>query len=495
MAVSESFRAVRWIRTLNLVLQAVLFLSLFAGLNYLASRHAWRFDLTRQRKFSLSAETLSYIKNLQRPVHIVISLGDENESPEVRGLIDEYITAAAAEPEKPGRITRESLDVYQNRRRAEELGLDQPNVLLLLSGDNRHAIPINDLYQIKNQQRVAFQGEQVLTSAILDVASESRQKIYFLVGHGELRPEDTDANRGLSTLRDQLRVRNFTVDAIDLSVTRRIPTDASLLIAVAPQSRYTAAEQELLRQYLNARAGRLLLFLNPRTSTGALGLENLLLDDWGVLVNDDVICDTGPENIADNNDLLIWAFLPHPITESLINYKMKLRFSDTRSVMPDPGRSANSGLNTVTLAATSTTAWGERDYRSRNKPEFNRGIDTAPLRGMDPPDRLGVVVASERVRVRSDLPFSVPGGRVVVFGNADFVANSRIDNASLMVALNAVNWSVDRDRQLNVPARPIERFQLSLSAAEFQRLRYALLLAVPGGTLLLGLLVYWTRRT
>ncbi|HVS54482.1 MAG TPA: GldG family protein [Opitutaceae bacterium] len=488
---SESFRTVRWLRTLNLVLQAVLFLTLFGGLNYLASKHAWRFDLTRQRKFSLSPETLSYVRDLRRPVHIVVSLSEENDSPEVRGLVDEYVAATA---DLPGRITKEILDVYQNRRRAEELGLDQPDVLVLIAGQNRQAIPVNELYEIKNQQRVAFRGEQALTSAILDVSSEARQKIYFLVGHGELRPEDTDANRGLSTLRVQLEVRNFTVEAIDLAVTHRVPADASLLVAAGPQSRYTPAEQELLRQYLNTKAGRFLLFLNPRISASSLGLENLLLDDWGILVNDDVICDTGAENITENGDLFIWAFLPHPITNALINYKMKLRLGDTRSVMPDPGRSLGNGLNTVTVAATSTTAWGERDY-TRPPFVFNRGIDTAPLRGMDPPDRLGVIVASERVRVRADLPFSVPGGRVVVFGNADFIANGRIENSSLLVALNAVNWSVDRDRQLSVPARPIERFHLSLSAGEFQRLRYALLLAVPGSTLLLGLLVYWTRRT
>jgi hypothetical protein len=41
----------------------------------------------------------------------------------------------------------------------------------------------------------------------------------------------------------------------------------------------------------------------------------------------------------------------------------------------------------------------------------------------------------------------------------------------------------------------VERFQLTLSAADFSRLRYTLLLALPGAALLLGLLVYWTRRT
>ena len=49
----ESFRAARWLRTFNLVLQAVLFLTFFLGLNYLARHHAadLRFDLTRDRRY------------------------------------------------------------------------------------------------------------------------------------------------------------------------------------------------------------------------------------------------------------------------------------------------------------------------------------------------------------------------------------------------------------------------------------------------------------
>src|SRR5258708_34817092 len=90
MAVFESFRAVRWLRTINLVLQAVLFLTFFGGLNYVARNYAWRFDLTRRRKFSLSPETLSYIKTLRRPIHIVVSLSEETDNPEARRLLHEY---------------------------------------------------------------------------------------------------------------------------------------------------------------------------------------------------------------------------------------------------------------------------------------------------------------------------------------------------------------------------------------------------------------------
>lgn len=487
----DSFRTARWIRTLNLVLQAVLFLTLIGGINYLAGNHDWgRFDLTRQRKFSLSAETLSYVKSLPRPVHIVVTMSADDPNPEIRGLLDEYSYASAANP--AGRITTEFIDVYQHRRRAEELGVEQTDLILLISGDKRQPVPVDQLYRYRNKERIAFQGEEKITGALLEVASPGREKICFLVGHGELRPEDPDALRGLSALRDQLKVRNFEVESIDLAVTRRIP-EASLLVAVAPQSRYTPVEQELLRQYLTAKAGRLILLLAPGISAAALGIDELLFD-WGVLIYDDLILDTGYENMAENGDLLIYAFQKHPITEAFIDHQMKLQFGAARTVRPDPGRSQRSGLNVVVLAATSKTAWGERDYRSGDAVQPTRGVDTMPMPGTEPPDRLGVIVASERVGVRDNLPFTVPGGKLVVIGTGDLVANGRLDNASLMIFLNAVNWAVDREGQLSIPARPIEKFQLTLSAGDFQRLRYLLLLAVPGATLVLGLLVYWTRR-
>ncbi len=498
MPFSNSFRAVRWLRTFNLLLQAVLFLTFFGGLNYVARNYpALRFDLTRRHRYSLSPETLSYLKNLSRPVDIVATVSDQSDLPiEVNGLLDEYVHATETNPR--GAIKKEIVDIYQNRRRAEELGLEQPNVLMLICGEHRRAVPIDNLYKVQNTEngpvRKAFIGEQALTAAVLDVSNPDPQHIYFVVGHGELQPDDTNQARGLSALADELRVRNFHVDTLDLAVNRRVPEDAALLVAVAPQTAYSPAEQEMLRQYLNVNAGRLMLLLAPGISETRLGLDELLLD-WGVIVYDDVICETDPKFRTEDGDLIVRTFLPHPITQSLIDYRMYLKFGYTRTVSADPGRGAGGGLTTTTVAAASPTAWGDVGYRIGLASKFNNQGNTHPIPGMKPAGHLGVIVASERVSARDNLPFSVRAGRIVVFGSGDFIANQRIGNAgNEAVFLNAVNWAVERDRQFNVPARPIERFQLALSAADLNRLNYTLWFALPGATALLGLIVYWTRR-
>ena len=498
MPALDSFRAARWARTHNLILQALLFLTLFGGLNYLARNYAWRYDLTQQRRYSLSAETLSYLQNLQRPIRIIVTLTEDQDNEEIaqiyrdmRGLLREY--EYATEDEANGRITVDYLDVYQRRREADQLEIEEANQIVLICGDRRRTVMLGEIYKVENGvKRVAFQGEQAITSAILDVSNPEKKKIYFLTGHGELSPEVVDPVRGLSALGDALRQRNFEVNTINLAHTRKVPTDASLLIAVAPQGRFQPMEQELLRQHLATNAGRLILLLAPGAPHG---LEDLLLD-WGIVVDDDVIYDTGTENMTEEGELLLRSLTPHPVTQTLIDYSLEPRIGRARSVRPDPGRSIGNGLNVTTLAATSTTAWGEVSLGLRTVPEYNPGIDIRPIPGMEPRDRLGVVVASERVAVRDNLPFSVRGGRLIVFGTGDLIANNRIaivDNQNIF--LGAVNWMVDRDANFSMPARVIERFQLSLSAGELTRLRYSLLLALPGAAGLLGLIVYWTRRS
>lgn len=491
MNIADSFRAARWIRFINLLLQALLFLALFASLNYLALNHAWRFDVTATRRHSLSPETRAYLERVEREVAITVTLTDSGESEEIAqayrdlsALLREYTYATSGKTK--GRLHVRFVDVYQSRREAEALGVaDQPNIVLLSSDGHTRLLRLDDLYVIRKKiSREAFKGEAAITAAILDVSSAEKKKIYFLAGHGEMSPDSVDGARGLSQLRDQLRQRNFDIGGLDLSLSRQIPDDAALLIISSPQTRLQPPEEELLRNYLTTRAGRVILLVDPMRQ---FGLENLLFD-WGVLVYDNVIYDTDSQSISDNGELLLRHFLPHPVTQVLIDNGLYLLVGPTRVVNEDTGRAADDGLSVKKLIASSPTAWGESSYRLRIRPEFTPGQDLRGRQG------LGVLVISERLKP-ANLPLSVPGGRLAVFGTADLVTNSRIINGgNFPLFLNTVNWAVDRDTQLNIPARPIERFQLSLSQEELVRLRLGLFLVVPGLVGLLGLIVYWTRR-
>lgn len=489
MAHYDSFRAARWIRFINLILQAILFLSLFAGLNYIALNHAWRFDLTDSRRHSLSAETRAYLADLERDVRIVVTISDDGDDEEleqarrdITGLLREY--SYLTRNSTNGRIDVRHLDIYQNRREAESLGLEEPNQVILITDRHRRVLLLGDFYTTRDLQREGFHGEATLTAALLDVTSADKKKIYFLSGHGEMQPDDVDRRRGLSGLRDELRQRNYEVAGLDLSLTRKIPDDAALVIVASPLGPLKPFEELLLRDYLTTRAGRLIVMIDPGVHHG---LDNLTLD-WGIIVYDNVIMDLDRRSLTENNDLRLWNFLADPdsgITDNLRNNGMAVICGPARVVNDDLGRSRDDGLRVKTLITTSPEAWGESSYRLR---EF------AYTPEQDLKGELGVMVISERLKP-ANLPLSVRGGRLAVIGTADLVTNDRIITiGNLNLFLATVNWTVERENNLNIPARPIERFQLALSAEELMRLRLGLLLGLPGIVAFAGLIVYWTRR-
>jgi len=496
MAIRHTFAFARWMRTLNLVLQAVLLLTFFGGLNYLALNYGWRWDLTNHRRHTLSEETLAYLRSLEQPVKLVITTNpntnnaDANQAfRDIQGLLREYTTATAAKND--GKVLVEELDIYRNQLRAEALGIDEAHLVVAICNDRTTIIKWSDFYETRERVAVAFKGEQVVTSAILSVSNPERPKIYFLAGHGEMRPSDVNAARGLSVFADELRQRNLQIEAIDLTMQKEVPEDADLVVIAAPQGRFDPFEVELLRRYVSERAGRIVAMLPPATSHG---LDDLLYD-WGLVADDVIVLEPNPANVTEAGELRINAFLPHPITQSLIDNQFAAYFGLTRVVRPDPGRPLDNALRVEVLGATSDTAWGERDYRGTSA-AYNPGIDLKGLAGFEPANRLGVMVTSERVTPPKDLPFSVRGGRLVLFGNADFAANARIvAPGNLTLALNAIEWCVDRDVQINTVPRPIERYQINLSKADLGKLRISLLVILPGLAALFGIVVYWTRRS
>lgn len=483
----DSFRATRWIRTINLILQAILVITLFAGLNIVAIHYSWRFDLSRNHRHSLSPETKSYLQTLKRPVRVVVTLTENYQDPDVvadvHGMLREYAFSSAVSGNP---ISVEYLDPFLRQADAEALGIQETNTIFFLCGDKRRGVKPEELYRLEAGDKREFLAEQVFTAAILDVSALERKKLYFLTGHGELQPDDVSAARGLSILRDGLRTRNFALDTLDLARTKRVPEDAALVIITAPDHIEPFAEEQL-RQYLRDRAGRVLLLLAPRVEHG---LSDLLLD-WGIiLARNDVLIDNNPENTTVDGNLRITRFNSHPITQTLINYQWPVIVGMARSVSPLPKRVAPTGIATTILAATSDTAWGETTSSTLTQARFEPG----DLKGNP---SISLAVAAERVQARGNLPFSVRGGRLVVIGCADLAVNARLSGSpgNQGLLLNAVNWTVDRDAQLAIPPRPIDKFQLSLSQQQLSRLRLALLGGVPGIAALLGLAVYWTRRS
>ena len=486
----NEFRFARRFRTANRLVQILLSLSLIFALNFISANYFKRIDLTKSGAYTLAPESKAYIRQLKEPVEIIVTIPketDENALEIIRDDLNKLLREYEFAGMRGGKafISVEFVDIYRQRKRAQELAtnynLTKENAIIIASGDKVREISQIGLYEYDDGKSRGFRGEQIFTSAILDVSTKKAEKIYFLVGHGEMRLDDVDPLRGLSQLESFLRERNFELATLDLAIDAGVPEDASLLVVPSPQASLRPEEVEKLRRYMSDRNGRMITMIDPGRRHG---MDELFFD-WGVLTEDTAVEDNGTDSNAQGGDLIIRRFAEHPITQLLIEYQITALFGKPRSVRTDPLSFNDSRLQVHQLIGTSEQSWAERDYRTQIPPVFDAKRDQ--------PGPVSIATVSSRSS-GTELGITIPGGRMVVFGNSDFIANNRLrafGNHTLFI--NSVNWSLDRTSLLNIPTRKLESYQIVMSESDLQRM-LIYFAGIPSITAVLGLLVFLIRR-
>jgi ABC-type uncharacterized transport system involved in gliding motility auxiliary subunit len=86
-------------------------------------------------------------------------------------------------------------------------------------------------------------------------------------------------------------------------------------------------------------------------------------------------------------------------------------------------------------------------------------------------------------------------GRLVVFGDSDFASNGQlasVGNPTLL--LNAMNWLVERENLLAIPAKKADQIQLNLTRRDLSTIYLIVLVGLPLASVSAGVGVYLRRR-
>ncbi len=500
----EDFRYARWARSLNRSLQILFSLTLVAGLNILATTHFQRWDLTANHRFSLSPETLSFLGKIPRennkPVEISLILPEDQSNDnnrvvleQIRTLLKEYYYEASRLRDGPVPLTTVEIDPLREGEKLkamEKLGYTPYTQIMVVRDGRGHSISMADLYntqEVKSlagtstgEAATAFKGENAVTSAILDVIQTKPDQILFTVGHGEMSLTEPDRVTGLSSLGYYLKQRNYATDQIDLAKDDKIPDDAKLVVIASPLVAFQPYEVEKIRRYLNDKNGRVLVFLEPDDKTGLDGL----LAEWGLRSNDWIIRED-PRYLTPDLQMVIDPRLDnkrrHELTRSLALNGLSVVLGATRPVEIDEAAPADDRRQIHELLATSkdSSAVATADFDAHVR---NLGWIPGPF-----------VVAALSERRATDA-VDLPGGRLLVFGNADFITNQNFNNSgNPELILNCVNYLANRENMLNIPPKAPKQTALDITKEQFTGLAWRLAV-VPAVVAMLGMAVFWVRN-
>ena len=249
----------------------VLVLLIVGLLDYLTIRHSWRVDTTSQREFSLSEQTVSILRNLDREVTLAAFVSDS----EMRQMEDRMIEYT----HYSGKFNYEIIDPIKEPERVREFFgpdkqyLDLPTVVLKT--------------ELKDEE-INSTGEEEITNALIKVTRDESRKVYFVQGHGEKTIFPDEPGMASSQfVKDELEKQHFQVDALNLFQENSVPEDADVVVVAGPVKMLASNEVEALSNFLSS-GGNVLAMLDPEIESG---LEELM-NSWNVKLNKDLVLES-----------------------------------------------------------------------------------------------------------------------------------------------------------------------------------------------------------
>jgi ABC-type uncharacterized transport system involved in gliding motility auxiliary subunit len=472
---SRKRRALRWNARAAIFLAAALVIML----NYIASRHGRRVDLSQARYFALTPATLQMLDKAPGPIKIIALMSPSHELfRDIRGLLREYAFAG-------DKVQVEFVDPHRDLARSKELALrydiSGPNYLLFETQDRLSGIPLSELADYDytpiltggKKNIKTFRGEHVVSSAIHGLLQPRKPVVAFLAGHGEKNIEDFDPMHGYSEIARLIRRNNLDVKTVYFE-SDAMPT-CDVLVVAGPTRRLSNAETDIIKNMLN-KSGRLFLLLDSGIDAGLDGL----LAEWGVRVGDDRVVGL----TLTGRELLVNRYGNHPITDRMQN--LTTIFNLPRSIQPLLNTNAPPDRPQATvLASTTEKGWADTSA-FQSPPKFDPETDQ---RGPIP-----VAMAVERGATQN-INVELKTARLVVFGDSSMVVNGALAAGyPCDLFLNALNWLAESGQGPEIAPRPPPTLRINISRNSLNLLYWLLGAGLPLSAVVAGIFVRWWRR-
>jgi ABC-type uncharacterized transport system involved in gliding motility auxiliary subunit len=437
----------------NATVMIVLFVVIIAFINMLAAVNVYRWDLTSNKAYTLSPQTLTVLGRITTPVQISIFIPGTPDKAPFEDLLKEY----ARHNDK---LTYRFVDMNREPGLTRQYKLQNPAIVVENEGSRKDIMSAD---------------EQTITSAILKVITKQPKKVYLVTGHRELDPAST-TDTGGAGLKKILEDEAYTIENLNLSTVEKVPADASVVILAGPKDPLPEEQYWILESYISY-GGKILIMTDPGQQEN---LGNMLIR-WGLEAGKGTIVEAA------------YPFMRDPLTPVVGEYPWSLITSNLgETVFPNSTsitltKNMPAWIQAQPIILTSDRSWLKTrpDVAKLTRDEL--GYE----QGKDVPGPLPIAAI---VVGQLDLG-AEQKTRMVVFGNSEFATNRYLayaGNRNLLA--NSVNWLAEEEELITIRANPPEVRAFVLDPLQMVTLLGSSVVGLPLLALVIGGIVWWVRR-
>lgn len=391
----------------------------------LAAKFLWSVDMTSTQLFTLSDATHELLKDIDDEITINFCQPLDTL---VENDVQNLIYQCAREYEKAfDNIHIEYLDIITNPSAIEKYANSsntriKTDSVVVTSETDFRTFTKESFFATdsETQEILAFDGELKLTSAILQLCSDS-PIAYFSVGHGETTGTNDETRPDLWKL---FETAGYDVRTIDLTK-EEFDKEAQVLIINDPLKDFqgfndAVDEIEKIGNFLD-NLGNLMVFVDPKTPD--LPELEALLEEWGIKIEDAVIKD--PVNSLSADGLKIDAYYPTDTMGSSLHKDLRTYDSLPKTVVNYArpltvlwgvdGNDVTNSLSTRHASAVLTTHNTAKAYAFDEETEL----------GSKSPYNLMTITREEQI-IDNEVYYSY----VMVTGSTDFALDSYLHSSA-----------------------------------------------------------------
>lgn len=442
--------------------------------NMVVGQFNMKFDLTKNKLYTLSEDTVSLLEGLDQEITIYSIYPEESQISVVTEILDKYASYSVF-------IKSENVDPYKNPQFAAKYAGSGEVVtvgsVVVETAEGYKIIPqeqLADVYTNQETGETYMQGiklESVLTGAIRNITSGETLTVYTLAGHGEYELYDDFIK--------ELEYGGYSHEELNLITGGVIPEDCEILVINAPAEDITSDELKAINEYLD-NGGSLLVTLGITASD--MSNFNSLLSNYGVASSQRLVIEGSADHVYQTNPYYL---IPSLSSQSIIS--SKLVESSTNSFMPF-------ALN-IELLDTKRTTVNIEPFMSTSEYAYSKNfveLESSEKTDADPtgPFVLGASITDIDASGEED------GVKIVLFSATTILEsemNSVVNGGNYGLVMNSVDWLSDNETALRSKSLGADDY-LQITQSKAIVVMILSVIVIPLIILVIGLVVTLRRK-
>lgn len=288
----------------------IVFIAVVVVLNVVADtlteRKDLKLDLTKQKYYEVSQETLDYLAQIDTEVEIAV-MADESD----------FLTTGTYY-----KMVYETLKKYENASDKITLNfynlVTNPDVasrfseyyqgeivsgnIVITANERAEVISVTDLFTISSDYYTGsstienYKGEQELTSAVMTVTDANPQTVAVLLSYNGSSIFSQNDYNGVMKICDLLDKNGYKVEPVDLMTGDLSPENYDMLVVPAPYNDLSESDVDKIEAFLSndGKLDKNMIYIASPYQYATPNID-AFLSDWGIEVGQSIVQDDSDE--------------------------------------------------------------------------------------------------------------------------------------------------------------------------------------------------------